>query len=338
VLRTLGLDDSAAPDFSPDSNPGRVSIVHGTTADVIWCDEHGHETTSTSQFATTLNLSPVAGDWVSVRDGYIIAVSPRTTELRRPGATPGDVQVLAANVDVVLVVLPIDRELNVLMLERLAVMAFDSGATPIIVLTKSDGSHVIDSIVLEAEETVPGVAVMTTSSQSGHGIEELRLILHQGVTAVMLGASGAGKTSLLNALEGFNELTAEVSRSGEGRHATTTRRLYRLSSGGVLLDIPGIRLLDLTIGQQGLDDAFADITALAANCRFTDCSHTGDEGCAVEAAVASGALSARRLESWRSIRDEMIQQELSREQEVSSRKKKGRGSKPRPAPSFDDED
>jgi ribosome biogenesis GTPase len=315
-----------------------VSIVHGTTADVIWCDETGRETTSTSQYATTLNLSPVAGDWVSVRDGYIISVSPRTTELRRPGATPGDVQVLAANIDVVLVVLPIDRELNVLMLERLAVMAFDSGASPIVVLTKSDGSDVVDSIVLDAQETVPGVRVMTTSSQSGHGIEELRSLLHQGVTAVMLGASGAGKTSLLNALEGTNELTAQVSRSGEGRHATTTRRLYRLASGGVLLDIPGIRLLDLTIGQQGLDDAFADITDLAQSCRFTDCSHSGDEGCAVEAAVASGALSARRLESWRTIRDEMIQQELSREQEVSSRKKKRRDSKPKPAPSFDDED
>jgi ribosome biogenesis GTPase len=338
VLRTLGLGEASEVDFAPDSSPGRVSIVHGTTADVIWCDETGRETTSTSQFATTLNLSPVAGDWVSIRDGYIIAVSPRSTELRRPGANPGEVQVLAANIDVVLVVLPIDRDLNVLMLERLAVMAFDSGATPIVVLTKSDGSDVVESIVLDAEETVPGVQVMTTSSLSGHGIEELRVILHPGVTAVMLGASGAGKTSLLNALEGSDELTAEVSRTGEGRHATTTRRLYRLSSGGVLLDIPGIRLLDLTIGQQGLDDAFADVTALALSCRFTDCSHSGDEGCAVEAAVASGDLSARRLESWRTIRDEMIQQELSREQEVSSRKKKGRGSKPKPAPSFDDED
>ena len=338
VLRTLGLSDASDVDFSTDSSPGRVSIVHGTTADVIWCDQTGRETTSTSQYATTLNLSPVAGDWVSVRDGYIISVSPRTTELRRPGATPGDVQVLAANIDVVLVVLPIDRELNVLMLERLAVMAFDSGATPIVVLTKSDGSDVVDSIVLGAQEAVPGVQVMTTSSQSGHGIEELRSLLHQGVTAVMLGASGAGKTSLLNALEGTNELTAQVSRSGEGRHATTTRRLYRLASGGVLLDIPGIRLLDLTIGQQGLDDAFADITELAQSCRFTDCSHSGDEGCAVEAAVTSGALSARRLESWRTIRDEMIQQELSREQEVSSRKKRRRDSKPKPAPSFDDED
>jgi len=338
VLRTLGLGEDTDVEFAPDADPGRVSIVHGTTADVIRSDGLGVETTSTSQFATNLNLSPVAGDWVSVRDGYVTSVSPRTTELRRPGSTPGEVQILAANIDVVLVVLPIDRELNVLMLERLAVMAFESGARPIIVLTKSDGSGVVDSVVSAAEETVPGVEVMTTSSASGHGIDELRAILHEGVTAVMLGASGAGKTSLLNALEGTNELTAEVSRGGEGRHATTTRRLYRLSSGGVLLDIPGIRLLDLTIGQQGLDDAFADVTELALHCRFTDCAHSGDDRCAVEAAVVSGELSARRLESWRAIRDEMIQQELSREQEVASRRKKGRGSKPKPAPSFDDED
>ena len=338
VLRTLGLGEASDVIFSTDSNPGRVSIVHGTTADVIWCDEFGAESTTTSQFATALNLSPVAGDWVSVRDGYVTSVSPRTTELRRPGATPGDVQVLAANIDVVLVVLPIDRELNILMLERLAVMAFDSGARPVVVLTKSDGSHVVEAVVEEASDAVPGVEVMTTSSASGHGIEKLRAILHQGVTAVMLGASGAGKTSLLNALEGSSELTASVSRSGEGRHVTTTRRLYRLSSGGVLLDIPGIRLLDLTIGQQGLDDAFADITELARNCKFSDCAHSGDDGCAVEAAVASGELSPRRLESWRTIRDEMIQQGVSRDQEVSARKKKGRGAKPKPVPSFDDED
>jgi hypothetical protein len=149
VLRTLGLAVSADVAFADDSSPGRVSIVHGTTADVIWSDESGVEKVSTSQFATNLNLSPVAGDWVSVRDGNVIAVSPRTTELRRPGATPGDVQVLAANIDVVLVVLPIDRELNVLMLERLAVMAFDSGAVPIVVLTKSDGSDVVESTVRE---------------------------------------------------------------------------------------------------------------------------------------------------------------------------------------------
>jgi len=338
VLATLGLSDPSDVLFSPNADPGRISIVHGTTAEVTWCDAQGREHTSTLQYATNLNLTPVAGDWVSVRDGYVIAVAERGTELRRPGSTPGDVQLLAANIDLVLVVLPIDRELNSLMLERLVVMAFDSGAQPFVVLTKSDGSEIVEDAVNEARETVPGVEVLTTSSTSGHGIEELRGLLQSGVTAVMLGASGAGKTSLLNALEGTEEVTREVSRGGEGRHATTTRRLYRLSSGGVLLDIPGIRLLDLTIGPEGLDEAFADITELAKGCRFSDCSHTGDEGCAVEAAVLNGVLPLRRLESWRTIRDEMVQQELSREQEVAVQKKKGRGSKPRLAPSFDDED
>lgn len=338
VLRTLGLNEPNDFAFAPKADPGRLSIVHGTTAEVTWCGADGREHTSTLQYATNLNLTPVAGDWVSVRDDYVVAVSKRTTELRRPGSTPADVQLLAANIDLVLVVLPIDRELNILMLERLAVMAFDSGATPVIVLTKSDGSEILDSIVAETRETVPGVVVVTTSSQSGHGIEELRALLHEGVTAVMLGASGAGKTSLLNALEGIDEMTRSVSRGGEGRHATTTRRLYRLSSGGVLLDIPGIRLLDLTIGQEGLDEAFADISVLARNCKFSDCSHSGDDGCAVERAVLDGVLPLRRLESWRGIRDEMVQQELSREQEVAVRKKKGRSSKPRIAPSFDDED
>jgi ribosome biogenesis GTPase len=338
VLVTLGLNDSSDVAFEPNADPGRISIVHGTTAEVTWSNAQGLEQTSTMQYATNLNLTPVAGDWVSVRDGYIVAVAERGTELRRPGSTPGDVQLLAANIDLVLVVLPIDRELNSLMLERLVVMAFDSGARPYVVLTKSDGSEVVEDAVNQAIEAVPGVEVLTTSSASGHGIEELRSLLHVGVTAVMLGASGAGKTSLLNALEGIDEVTREVNRGGEGRHATTTRRLYRLSSGGVLLDIPGIRLLDLTIGQEGLDEAFADITELAKGCRFSDCSHSGDDGCAVEQAVLDGVLAPRRLESWRTIRDEMVQQELSREQEVAVQKKKGRGSKPRPAPSFDDED
>jgi ribosome biogenesis GTPase len=338
VLRTLGMVDPTEFDFAPDSSPGRVSIVHGLTAEVTWSDDQGNETTSTVQFATNLNLSPVAGDWVSIRDEYIVAVSPRRTELRRPGANAGDVQAMAANIDVVLVVLPIDRELNLLMLERLAVMAFDSGATPIVVLTKSDEADVVGSVVIEAEEVVPGVRVLTTSSQSGHGISDLRTLLHVGVTAVMLGASGAGKTSLLNALEGIDEVTLQVNRSGEGRHATTTRRLYRLSSGGVLLDIPGIRLLDLTVGQEGLDEAFADITELAQHCRFSDCGHTGDDGCAVEQAVRDGVLPLRRLESWRAIRNEMVQKEESLQQDVETRKKRGRNSRPRIAPSYDDED
>jgi ribosome biogenesis GTPase len=329
VLRSLG---SGAPEelaFEPDAHPGRVSIVHGVTAEVISSDDVGNEEVSTCQFATVLNLSPVAGDWVSVRHGYIVAVTPRTTALRRPHPNQRDVQILAANLDIVLVVVPIDRELNLLMLERLAVMAFDSGALPIVVLTKSDGAEIVDSVVAEASEVVPGVEVLTTSSQSGRGIDQLRSLLHVGVTAVMLGASGAGKTSLLNALEEKSELTREVSRTGEGRHATTTRRLYRLSSGGVLLDIPGIRLLDLMVGREGIDEAFADIIELAKDCRFADCRHDGDEGCAVELAVADGELPLRRLESWRAVRDSVLTSErLADRTKVARRKRTGRPGRP----------
>lgn len=304
VLQSLGLAEGAGVEFS--ARPGRVSIVHGTSAEVIWASERGEEVTTTCQFATNLNLSPVAGDWVSVRDGSITEVCHRRTTLRRPRPRGSQMQTLAANVDVVLVVVPIDRDLNLLMLERLAVMAWDSGALPVVILSKSDGTTSVDERVEATRLAVPGVQVLSTSSTSGHGIEELGAMLHEGVTAVMLGASGAGKTSLLNALEGTNESTRTVSRGGEGRHATTTRRLYRLSSGGVLLDIPGIRLLDLTVGQSGFEEAFADIVELAASCRFRDCAHSGDEGCAVEEAVRQGRLPERRLDSWRMINADIL--------------------------------
>lgn len=336
VLRTLGAATPSALEFAPDANPGRASIVHGNTAEVVWCDAAGVEHTSTCQFATVLDPGPVAGDWVSVRDGYLVGVSPRRTALRRPHPNQRDVQVLAANLDIVLVVVPIDRGLNLLMLERLAVMAFDSGARPFVVLTKSDGAEVLDALVEEAELAVPGVEVLTTSSASGHGIEQLREVLRIGVTAVMLGASGAGKTSLLNALEGSSEVTRSVSRTGEGRHATTTRKLYRLSSGGVLLDIPGIRLLDLMVGQEGIDEAFADITELAEECRFADCRHDGDEGCAVELAILDGELPLRRLESWRAAQAGIDQRERLQERAPKSRRRSLRA---RPeAPDDDDDD
>jgi ribosome biogenesis GTPase len=129
----------------------------------------------------------------------------------------------------------------------------------------------------------------------------------------MLGASGAGKTSLLNALEGSSELTRTVGRSGEGRHATTTRKLYRLKSGGVLLDIPGIRLLDVMVDEESLSQMFEDIDELTSQCRFRNCRHDGDDGCAVEAAVVSGNLSAQRLDTWRRMRRELDHYERLRD-------------------------
>lgn len=321
ILATLG-DAPSRTVFRPGTRPGRVSIVHGATAEVIWVDDNDREAISTCQFASVLNLSPVAGDWVSVHDGYVVEVCDRRTALRRPHPNRRDVQILAANLDVVLVVVPIDRELNLLMLERLAVMAFDSGAKPVVVLTKTDDAEIVDAVLDQARAAVPDVEILTTSSKSGLGIDELRARLHVGVTAVMLGASGAGKTSLLNALEDRSEMTRSVSRTGEGRHATTTRRLYRLSSGGVLLDIPGIRLLDLMVGQEGIDEAFADIANLADECRFADCAHHGDDGCAVEEAVARGELPARRLESWRAVQVDLEKKSRLSERSANAKRRK----------------
>jgi ribosome biogenesis GTPase len=320
-LGVTPLDDLT---LEEDLSLGRVSIVHGATAEVIWCEDNGDEVTSTCHLSPALDPRCVAGDWVGLKNDQVVVVLPRRSALRRPDPNGRDIQVLAANLDFVLMVVPIDRGLNVRMLERFSIMAWESGAQPFVVLTKSDEASDIESLLIETRLAVPGVEILTTSSQNGEGIEHLRELLHEGVTAVMLGASGAGKTSLLNALEGSEETTRTLNRSGEGRHATTTRKLYRLSSGGVLLDIPGIRLLDLMVGQEGIEETFSDISEIALGCRFRDCQHHGDLGCAVEAAVASGELSPRRLENWRLIQAELTHQEHRRSAEEMTKQRRRR--------------
>jgi ribosome biogenesis GTPase len=299
VLESLGLRARDALYVPPDELIGRVVIVHGASADVIWQRADGVEDSGLCSLAKGLSKTPVAGDWVAVRDGRVVQVLERRSELRRPHPYGREPQVMAANVDLVLIVVAVNVDLNERVLERLSMMARDSGATPLVVVTKVDDSDDIDEFSALVKERVPDVEVVVTSSLTGEGINEVRALLPQGVTAVMLGASGVGKTSLLNALEGTTELTRTVGRGGEGRHATTTRKLYRLSSGGVLLDIPGIRLLDVVADQRSLEQNFSDIDELSLSCRFNNCRHRGDDGCAVEAAVASGELVAGRLEAWR---------------------------------------
>lgn len=309
-LADLGCPPGRIPMLLGDSErPGRVSVVHGARAEVIWFpSDIAAPEVELFQVSWNLNLIPVVGDWVAVAGSDLVRVGERRTCLFRPDPNGKDIQVLAANIDTVMVMIPVDQGLNLKSLERLVVMAWDSGAAPLVVLTKADGADDPEALAAEVEAAAPGVPVLLTSAVEGSGIESLRGYMGPGTTTVMLGASGVGKTSLLNALEGHTEPVRQVGRGGQGRHTTTTRKLYPLRSGGVLLDLPGIRSLDLHASDEAVEETFPDIAGLAEQCRFRDCAHSGDYGCAVEAAVASGQLPARRLRNWRAIQREMAYQ------------------------------
>lgn len=298
-LQELGRHDDEVF-WAADERPGRVVIVHGPTAEVLWYPDD-YPVSALVELRHALDVTPVAGDWVALHEGQIARIEHRSTALTRPDPDGQSTQTLAANIDLVLIVLPIDHGLNVKALERLSVMAWDSGAQQTIALTKADATASPEEALEQALLAAPGVDVVLTSSMDGTGLDDLRARLGTGVTATMLGASGAGKTTLLNALDGRSEFTREVRRDGEGRHSTTTRRLYRLQSGGVLLDLPGIRSLDLSASEEAVAEVFADITALARFCHFADCHHDSEPGCAVRKAIAAGELDERRLTSWLAI-------------------------------------
>ena len=264
---------------------------------------------------------PVVGDavQVSLHDGgskaVIHGVLPRRSMLLRKGlGSAGDAQPLAANVDKVFIVMGLDGNYNIARLERLLVAAWDSGALPVAVLTKKDLcpeaelAARVDAVVLAA----PGARVLCLSSLSGEGIAEVEAELAGGLRCCFVGSSGAGKTTLLNRLAGREAaLTGEVRESdARGRHTTTGRQLYLLPCGGQVIDTPGIREFGVAYAGEGLATSFSDISALAADCRFKDCSHSGEPGCAVTAAVEAGTLPEERLRSYRKLRRETERLEL----------------------------
>jgi len=302
VLASLGLGEGEHYELAPGQLLGRLTIMHSDEADVIWVDENGAEVAGRLRLARTLALKPVAGDWVAVKGERVVKVFPRRSELRRTQTHGRPSQVMGANIDVVFIVVPLQSELHQRMVESLTAMVVDAGARPVLVISKVDegsGAAEIDALTERMRALVGDVEQIVTSAISGEGVERLRSLLGPGVTGVLLGASGAGKTSLLNSLEGSNELTRTLSRTGEGRHATSTRKLYRLSSGGVLLDIPGIRFSRAVADGAGVAPDFSDIQELALSCKFANCGHGNDLGCAVVAAVLEGSLPQTRLDLWR---------------------------------------
>lgn len=250
---------------------------------------------------------PVAGDWVAVMDPEAIdvplieAVLPRTSAITRgdPGES-SDVQVLAANVDTVFVVHPIAEPPNLRRIERELSLAWDSGAVPVVVLTKADLSVDPDAARVAVEAIALGVDVVVMNALVGESAAPLLRYMSGHRTAVLLGPSGAGKSTIANALLGHQRQETRTVRVGDqrGRHTTVARELISLPGGGVLIDTPGLRALGLTGSEEGIVQTFSDIEQLARACRFRDCAHQDEPGCAVQAAVTAGALEVARLASY----------------------------------------
>jgi ribosome biogenesis GTPase len=261
-------------------------------------------------------LLPAVGDWVALRDKTIEAVLQRRTSISRQVAfKTSDEQVLAANVDVVCIVMGLDGDFNVRRLERYLTTAWNSGASPVVVLTKLD-LGVDDELLLAAESTAMGVPVLPVSSISGDGLDALEAQLEAGRTAVLLGSSGVGKSTLINRLLGDERIaTAGLRRDGRGRHTTRHRELFALPSGALIIDTPGLRELQLWEGD--VDEAFADVVELAARCRFSDCAHETEPGCAVR-----DGIDPERLKAYRKLQRELAAIEARRDRRIWAERKR----------------
>lgn len=257
-------------------------------------------------------LTLCAGDWLVLRRepgdarALMVDLLPRGPSLTRQGPD-GRPQCLAANLDVVLLVMGLDRDCNAARLERLLALAWGSGARPVVVLTKVDLNDRVAAFAARMEGVAPGVQVLTVCAPTGLGLAEVRACLQGGLTGVLAGSSGAGKSTLLNALLGeAAQATRAVRNSdGRGRHTTTARELFLLPGGGCLIDTPGIREVGLLAEGADLDGAFSEVAAFAGRCRFRDCAHESEPGCAVREAIADGLLDAKRFGHFLQLRREV---------------------------------
>ena len=323
VLAALGWSPSRAEEFVPHAAagcvPARVAAQH-RGGYVVYAESGERPAEVAGQLRhAALGAAdlPAVGDWVAVQDtpaadaATIYAVLPRRTVFSRKAAAEAVEQVVAANVDVVLLVGAFGPDLNVRRLERYLAAGWDSGADPVIVLNKSDLADDLAGATAEVEAIAFGVPVLVVSAVDGTGLVGLARHSEGNRTVALLGSSGVGKSSLVNRLLGSERQDVEGLRAdGKGRHTTTYRELIPLPGGGLVLDTPGMRELGLWQAGDGVDQSFADVVELAADCRFGDCAHRGEPGCAVLAAVADGRLAAERLESYRKLLRELRHLEL----------------------------
>lgn len=297
--------------------PGRVLAVHRNRLVVATVDGEFSAVLDTHLLQNYPIERPAVGDWVvlhTAADGAtrIRALLPRRTAFIR-GAAGQKVapQVVAANVDYVLIVTALPGDFNERRLERYLALAWESGATPLVVLTKCDLVADASDFITASRALAPGVDVVGVSAASDDGMEKLQSLIPSGATIALLGSSGVGKSTLLNRLAGEEVMrTADVDVDGRGRHTTTHRELRRLGNGMLVIDTPGMRELQLWSANAGLDRVFEDIVELSCSCRFADCAHGTEPGCAVTEAVSNGVLDEERLTSWRKLMRESARAQL----------------------------
>jgi ribosome biogenesis GTPase / thiamine phosphate phosphatase len=347
-LPELGWNDELAENLEPGLVPGRVAAVHRGAYDVWTADAAVRSRLPGRQMHDGLDVA--VGDWVGLGDGLVRAVLPRRSALVRNAAgLATTAQTLAANVDIAFVVSSLGPDLEPRRIERYLVTIWESGASPEIVLTKADRLDDPWELVAKVEAVALGVPVHVVSALSGQGCDALRTRIEAGATAVLIGSSGVGKSTLVNRwmwLEaesdepappggrpryaygvpvGDEVMTTKETREDddEGRHTTTHRQLLVLPGGGMVIDTPGLRELQLwDADAAALDATFADVEELAGSCRFADCTHNHEPECAVLAAVESGELASERLHSWRKLQREL--RAIALRHDARLRKEEGR--------------
>lgn len=334
LLRAYGWDARFQEAFAglnqQDAMPGRViSERRGQLS--VQCGQGQYPARAAGRLlhqARDRSQLPAVGDWVALHPhqpvSRIEAVLPRRSQFQRKSAgRRSEGQVVGANIDAVFLVSALDQDFNLRRLERYLVLAWESGADPVVLLNKSDLCPDSQRALEHAQEVAMGVPVHVLSALEGDGLDPLYDYLQPGRTGALLGSSGVGKSTLVNALAGRElQATAEIrAEDGRGRHTTTHRQLLLLPQGGLLLDTPGMRELQLWDAREGLSETFEDIAELAARCRFSDCAHLQEPGCAVRRALERGELDEARLESYRRLLREQRYQASRQDEALKLREK-----------------